>query len=736
MWKDYSLDYIKNNRASGLSVMVAALFSSVLLSLLCGLFYNLWVYEIERIKVEEGDWQGRIVGEINGETLDLIGNYANVEKAVVNEELSEDGQKTVDLYFKNKRSIFTDMPRIADLAGLSKEAAVCHYALLNLYLVRSPQDAALRWVFPFALLIMAVACLSLVLVIHNAFAVTMQARIHQFGIFSGIGATPGQIRTCLLQEAFAVCAGPVLAGNLLGILACMGTVEGLNWSMADVEGRMALPFAYHPLILLFSLLATALTIWLSAWIPAGKMSRLTPLEAIRNAGELSLNRKKNSRVAAFLFGVEGELAANAIKAQRKALRTATISLTLSFLAFFFMTCFFTIMVVSQRETYFEKYQDAWDIMVMTKETGTEAFEDGDAIRELAGVESVAVYQKAKAKRIVLPEEISGQMRDAGGFADAPAQYVTAFFGGWLVNAPLVILDDTAFLEYCAQIKAEQRLDGAVILNLTHDAADPNFRKRRAFPYLTGEEKTTRLLQDGGTGQAVEIPVLAYAVEAPVLREEYGTLDLYEMVHFISSSCWEERKGQIGGAPEETYIRILAKDRTSPDGVGRVEEEVSAFLEKSDRIVMENRVRERRDNDRMFDGMTTVVSIFCILLAVIGIGNVFSNTLGFVRSRRREFARYLSIGLTPDGMKKIFCVEALVLAGRPVLFVTPVTAAAVAFFIKISYLEPMLFIREIPFIPILAFVLAVFLFVALAYGIGAKKVLAGGMIDSLRDDTML
>ena len=50
-------------------------------------------------------------------------------------------------------------------------------------------------------------------------------------------------------------------------------------------------------------------------------------------------------------------------------------------------------------------------------------------------------------------------------------------------------------------------------------------------------------------------------------------------------------------------------------------------------------------------MKVIFGGFCVLLAVIGIGNVFSNTLGFVRQRKREFARYLSVGLTPEGMKR-------------------------------------------------------------------------------------
>ena len=154
------------------------------------------------------------------------------------------------------------------------------------------------------------------------------------------------------------------------------------------------------------------------------------------------------------------------------------------------------------------------------------------------------------------------------------------------------------------------------------------------------------------------------------------------------------------------------------------------------IEIENRLREQQNNERMFTGMKAVLSVFCILLATIGIGNVFSNTLGFVRQRRREFARYLSIGLTPQGMWKIFCIEALVIAGRPVLVALPVTAFGVILFIKVSYLEPMLFIKEAPFVPIAFFILAIFGFVALAYRLGAKRLLDSSLTDALRDDTML
>ncbi len=49
---------------------------------------------------------------------------------------------------------------------------------------------------------------------------------------------------------------------------------------------------------------------------------------------------------------------------------------------------------------------------------------------------------------------------------------------------------------------------------------------------------------------------------------------------------------------------------------------------------------------------------------------------------------------------------------------------------------MVFLHEAPFIPILLFILAIISFVALAYYIGAKKVLGSSLIDSLRDDTTI
>ncbi len=737
MWKDYSSGYIKNNRSSGMSVMIAAFISALLLSLLLGLFYNAWKYQIESIEQEEGGWQSRIVGEFTQEDMESIKNFAHVKDVVVNEKGAQIPETVIDIYFDSMGSVLDNTLRIAETLGVSAEKVIYNHELLAMYMIRDPQDTAPRLLFPMFILIAGVASFSLIIVIHNSFAVSMNARIHQFGIFSSIGATPKQIRTCLLQEAAALCILPILIGNLFGILISMGLMHMANDLLgSDVAGRHEAVFGYHPLVLAATLLLTVVTIWISAWMPARKLSRLTPLEAIKNTGELQLKRRKKSPLLTCLFGLEGELAGGALKAQKRALRTASLSLVFSFLAFTIMQFFFALSGISTRETYFERYQGVWDIMVTVKDTEADSFREAQKLQAISGIRSAIVYQKAMAKRIIAEDEISEDMKSFGGFAAAGDNYVRKTEGGWLVNVPVVILDDASFLAYCEQIGITPQLDGAVIWNQIRDVTNPDFRHPRYMPYVRGENTVSILRQSGREEMTAEIPVLSYTEKVPVLREEYATLDYYELVHFIPVSLWKEIKGQIGGCEEDAYICMLGRENITSEELDALQGQVDSLLAGIYKTESENRIQEAEANDKQIQGMMTIFGGFCVLLAVIGIGNVFSNTLGFVRQRKREFARYMSVGMTQGEIKKMFCVEALTITGRPILITLPLAVITVGYMLKISYVEVGTFLAEAPLIPIMIFMLAIWGIVAFAYYLGWRNIRKINLAEVLRDDTMM
>ena len=732
MWKDYSIGFIKKNRASSVSVLAAAFISALFLSLLCGLFYNFWNYEIESVILEEGNWQGRISGAFGEDAVSEIEHFANVKTAAINEDLSDEQTLAVDICFDDMRAVYRDMPLIARQLGVPETSVSYHESLLSSYFINDPQDSTPPLLMAFYLFVLLLVSVSLILIIHNSFAVSMNARVHQFGIFSSIGATPGQIRTCLLQEAAMLCVIPVLLGSFVGIALTFGAIQAVNILADGMSGRHEAVFSYHPLVFAVTILTSFLTVLISAWLPARKLSRMTPLEAIKNMGEWQLKKRKKSRILALLFGTEGELAGNALKAQKNSLRTAALSLTLSFLGFALMLSFFTLSGISTNHTYFERYQDAWDVMAALEDTKIEDFSHTDEIHALADTDSV-IYQKANAVCSVPTDAVSEDVKSLGGLEAIAGSDVSMTDGLYTIQAPIVIMDDSSFALYCEQIGVSSAKNGTVVLNRIWDNKNSNFRYRKYVPFLSGNQDTITLQNQKDAAAAVALPVLGFTQEPPVLREEY---DHYALVQFMSLSTWKQIQETIGNADPDTYIRILSEKERTLTELSVIERELTNILGHNISFEVENRVQEKIDNDAMLNGYKLVVGALCVLLAFIGIANVFSNTLGFIGQRKREFARYMSIGMTPKGMRKMFWIEAFVIAGRPVLITLPVTAVFVWLMITASYLNPMEFWTAAPLVPILLFIAALFGFVALAYYLGGRQILKCDLTEALRSDFMI
>lgn len=85
---------------------------------------------------------------------------------------------------------------------------------------------------------------------------------------------------------------------------------------------------------------------------------------------------------------------------------------------------------------------------------------------------------------------------------------------------------------------------------------------------------------------------------------------------------------------------------------------------------------------------------------------------------------------------MFCIEALVIAGRPIVFTIPLAVIVVGYLLQTSYLEAEVFLSEAPLIPIASFMLAILGTVALAYYLGYRNVRKISLAEALRDDTMM
>ena len=121
------------------------------------------------------------------------------------------------------------MPLISAQLGLGEDSVQYHSLLLSRYLIHDPEDPEPPMLLTVYLAILAIVIASLVLIIRNSFEVSMNARIHQFGILPSIGASPGQIRICLMQEAAVLTVLPMIPGTCISLSSsCIGSYHGVR----------------------------------------------------------------------------------------------------------------------------------------------------------------------------------------------------------------------------------------------------------------------------------------------------------------------------------------------------------------------------------------------------------------------------------------------------------------------------------------------------------------------------
>lgn len=79
----YTLDYLRRNKRTMFSIMIAILLVTTMLSALCGICVTTWSDNVRLSLEESGNWHGELFDATFGRDLDLIENYASVETTLI-----------------------------------------------------------------------------------------------------------------------------------------------------------------------------------------------------------------------------------------------------------------------------------------------------------------------------------------------------------------------------------------------------------------------------------------------------------------------------------------------------------------------------------------------------------------------------------------------------------------------------------------------------------------------------
>ncbi|MBS5062494.1 MAG: ABC transporter permease [Hungatella hathewayi] len=577
------------------------------------------------------------------------------------------------------------------------------------------------------IVILIMVCASLTAMIHNAFEVSMNSRLHQLGILKSVGATPGQIRSMLLQEVLILCTIPAAAGVLTGFGLCYGFLQLIISVTAPVR-KYDVIFQYHWGIGIASFALSMITVLLSAWIPARHISRLTSLEAIHSGADTVPGGMRHFPVISRVFGIYGELARKSLYARRKSLRTSTVSLMFSFLAFISFLNLEAISGLSTQQTYYERFRDVWDIM-FTAEYGPERNQELLAdIRGMEGVENCIAYQRFMAGADISREMLNDGLLGSG--TEIPDKNVDRNEDGdYVFRTPVYVLDDASFQAYCTAqgITGETQ---AVVVNKIWDSAHSDRIHRTYLPLLddSGSLSLNLVNVDLAGMPTVPVTVSSYSDAFPAIREDFIQ---YSLTLIISREMYQDMADSFPGV--QVHYNIKA---ASGQAIPAIQNTLSTRLSEEELYTLQSRPEQESSEASMRNGLKIVIGALAGLLACIGITNIFSSVLGQIHQRRKEFARYLSAGLSPKGMRKILLMETLILSLNPLILSLVINVPITVFALHSACLPAKEFLQNAPVIPTLLFAAFVLLTVGLAYYLGGRYICRGNMVDVLKDETMV
>lgn len=651
--------------------------------------------ELKDIKTQEKKVVG-IVEETSYEDYESAGFMAFTKSV----EFTENTEAFVEL--KKPQKTFDVIDEISTSLKIDKESFQPNNSLLFYYGATKYENVNNTFL-PLILIALSVISVGCIVVIYNSFAISTMERKKSFGLYSSIGTTSKQIKKTVLFEAFIVGSIGIILGILGGFLGIYVVVQVLNALLKDAI-ELQLIFSVNLMYLIIPLIFMAFVILISAYLPAKRASKVSPIEAIRANDDIKFSKKslKTPKIITKIFGIEGEFAYKNMKRNKKKYRVTIISLFISIVMFNTFTSFLEY-AVKGTDTIDKTDYDMAFILNGTKE---EVKADIRTINNNYNIE--------KERTILHTDDI-----------EVKNNFTNEFTTMWQNVSSYPIDEDTVNFELIVIPNNE-------MLNLTSSEALIINKKYKNI-YEEKARKTIETEVFKGNNYNLEIVDNENIININAVtttKISYGFKNkLYtgKPVLIVSESTYENKFN----GNSEYYGSYLFNSKDYK----MINED---FKNKKINLKAEAQIYSPKIDDANTKNVVLAIKIlfygFIALIVLIGVTSVINTINTSMNLRRKEFAMLRSVGLTPLGFNKILFFESLFFGLKSLIYGIPVSIGINAL---ISSVVGGVFDTKmiIPWNSIIISIIGVFIIVLISMNYASKKIKKENILEALREENI-
>ncbi len=663
----------------------------------------------------EGDTQ-----EVSSESLEVHTTKTYTIVGIINRTAYEDYSaagymafslntpKESDLYnvyieFYNPSKSYEYAQNIMTSLNLENHSSQMNQNLLYYYGV-SQYDNINQTFLPLILIALTVISVGCIIVIYNSFAISTMERKKSFGLYSSVGATGKQIKKTVLFEAFIVGMIGIILGLISGFIGIYVVVLIINHLLENI---LDFSFVFHVdiLYLIIPILFMILVIFLSAYLPAMRSSKITPIEAIRGNDDIKVSKKevKTPKFIRRIFGIEGDIAYKNIKRNKKKYRITVISLFISIVMFNTFTAYLS---------YTTKASDAidyydYDIGIELQGSLDEVEKDMDLLERSYDIDAVKIYnQDALYVHNLEEDDLTLEFQNLGYQDIATDQ-------GLVFN--IYVLEDQ---EYHNLTSSDFLLVNSKYFTIYND------QDRTVYDIDVLKEKEYSL-QATYHDKEISFNVIVTDEQIKGLKNI-----LYSRVPIIVTSL-------------STYQELFSDTDTYYAKIAMFTDEYQKIYDD----IQDHRIHFDSDNFNLYSPAIDLASTknlilaiqilfygFIALVTLIGVTSVFNTINTNINLRRKEFAMLRSVGLTPKGFNKILFFESLFFGLKSLLYGIPVSIG-INCLISLSLSNVFDSSMIIPWNSLIISVVGVFVIVLIAMWYSASRVKRENILEALREENI-
>lgn len=587
-------------------------------------------------------------------------------------------------------------------------------------------NTTLKSIGGFAAVIIAVIVVASVIMIYDSFAVSYQERERYLGMLASVGATKRQKRSSIYFEGLILGGIGIILGiifGFIGMLITFKSIEGAFLTTISVAIKGTLKVHFSPYIVIGTVLVSALTIFISCYIPARRASKTTPIAAIKGTNTVKVKKAKKLRVSKLtrkLYGYEGELAVKNFKRNGRRSRNIVFSLVMSVVLFLTVTNFsqmFTSLVENSAGA------ENADFIVYTDS------ENKDKVKDYfdgADIDDYIGYITTGAT-LVNTELFTEDTKRALYLSEG--EDVTDLF--------IFVMDTASFDSYLKTIGENA--------NAYHDAQHPKALVFNRVIDTTGSKpKECKAFKDESKGKTLNCLVDEYNEETGEIDERHAfsvTIGAMTDKAFDSSLFQPQYVSEPALIlAEDTVSALPLEYRQFCCGIftKNYKTAMTAADEYFESIGISYSIEDSTSQMQAANAILKIIKVFVYgfitLLTLIAIINIINSIANSMNERKTEFAMLKSVGVTPKGFKKMIYVESIRYGVKSLLWSLPVSAALhylMYYALSTSEGTVMDFSLNLHFY--LAAILTVFVIILLSLLYSADKIKDDSIIENLKQD---